>query len=308
MNKQETEFTTSLIGKTLNIPAAEAASLLFEIKEDGSGELKEGVLQVLLDKDTARVQKLKDAEKTAFDNGYKKSQGEALTKFEKDLKDKYSIATDKQGVDLIDFVVTEKLKAQGGELDDDKIKKSSPYLKMVETLTKEKNEAVATETEKYNTLNSQIQKESTFSEISKKAMEVITELNPILPESKEKAEAQIKRLVKELGSEFTFEIKDGKMLISKDGKLHEDSHGHMIDFKDLVKQKANEVWDFKQGEQRASAGNSNDDKGGKGTGTGGYKGPAPKDQAEYLKFIGEATDDVTKQEITKVWVASQPKN
>ena len=304
MNKQETDFTIALIGKTLNIPAAEAASLLFETKEDGSGELKENILQTLLDKDAARVQKIKDEGKASFDNGYSKAKGEALSKFEKDLKDKFAIATDKQGVELIDFVVSEKLKSQGGELDDDKIKRSTPYLKMIEALTKEKDETVQAEIKKFNDLKDSIQKESTFSEISSKAMDIINELNPILPESKEKAQAQIKRLLKELGSEYTFEIKEGKTLVLKDGKLLEDSHGHMIDFKEIVKSKANEVWDFKQGQNRQGSGNSNDGKGDAGSGDKGYKGPTPKNQEEYLKLISEAKDDNTRIEITKAYTAT----
>jgi hypothetical protein len=305
MNKQETEFVKTLLGKTLAIPADEAASLLFDIKEDGSGELKDGVLQVVLDKDAARVQKLKDAEKTAFDNGYKKSQGEALSKFEKDLKEKFAISTDKQGIDLIEFVVTEKLKASGGELDDEKIKKSSPYLKMVDQLKQEKDAAVKAETDKFNELNSKIQKESTFSEVSKAALEVITGLNPILPNTKEKADAQIKRFMKDLGDEYGFEVKDGKILILKDGKVLEDKHGHMVEFKDIVKSMANERWDFAEGEPRKGTGNSNDDSGDKGGNKGGYKGPIPKNDTEYMDLIGKAKDDNERIQITEAWTANQ---
>jgi uncharacterized membrane protein YheB (UPF0754 family) len=304
MTKSEIEFVTTLVGKTLNTPAAEAASLLFEIKEDGSGDLKDTALQALLDKDSARIQKIKDEGKTLFDNGYKKAQGEALTKFEKDLKEKFGITTDKQGVELIELVVTEKLKSQGGELDDEKIKRSSAYLAMVDKLTKEKADAVKAETDKFNELQTSIQRESTFSEISKAAEKIINELNPILPESKEKANAQINRLIKELGSEYSFEIKDGKTIVLKDGKVLEDKHGHMVDFKEIVKSKASEVWDFKQGQQRQSAGNNNN-AGGNGDGNKGYAGPIPKNADEYMEMIKSAPDDATKQEITKVWTAQK---
>lgn len=136
-------------------------------------------------------------------------------------------------------------------------------------------------------------------------MDIITELNPILPESKDKAEAQIKRLLKDLGNEYSFEIKDGKTLVLKDGKLLEDSHGHMIDFKEIVKSKANEVWDFKQGEKREGSGNSNDKSGGAGSETTGYKGVVPKDDVEYLKLITEAKDDAARIEITKAFTANK---
>ncbi len=301
MNKKEIDFITALIGKTLNTPAAEAASLLFEeIKEDGSGELKDGVLQVLYDKDAERIQKVKDEGKPLFDNGYKKAQGEALTKFEKDLKEKYNVSTDKQGVELIEFVVTEKLKATGGELDDEKIKRSTAYLNMIDKLTKEKDEAVTAKAKEFDDLKSSIQKESTFSEVSKKAFDIITELKPILPATKEKAEAQMKRLLKDLGDEYGFEVKDGKILVTKDGKILEDKHGHMVDFKEIVKTKASEVWDFQEGEQRSGTGNSNDtDDNGKGS--KGYNGPKPKDDKEYMDMIGKAKTDQERIDITKAW-------
>lgn len=317
MTKEEIQFVTGLVEKTIGTPASEAASLLFEVKDDGSGDLKSNALQTYLDKDKERVAKFKTEATEAHDKGYKKAQGEALTKFEKDLKEKHGISSDKQGLELIEFLVTEKLKTTGSEQDEDKIKRSKVYQDMVQKLSKDKEDAVATETKKFQDLQSSIQKESTFKTVSELVLNfVTTELMPILPEGKtadgkSKADIQLQKFVKDLVAEYEIEVKDGKVLLSKEGKLLEDSHGKMLDIKEVTKAKASELWDFKEGEARKGAGNKNDgddnkDKG--GDGDKGYKGPIPKSENEYLEMIKKAPDDASKQQITKAWVDNKPKS
>lgn len=314
MTKDEINFVTELVSKTIGTPASEAAALLFDVKADESGDLKSSALQILLDKDKERVAKFKTEATNAHDKGYQKAQAEALSKFEKDLKEKHGISSDKQGLELIEFLVTEKLKTTGNEQDDDKIKRSKVYQDMVQNLTKQKEEAVATEAKKFETLQSSIQKESTFKTVSELVLSyVTTELMPILPEGKtadgkSKADIQLQKFVKDLVAEYEIEVKDGKVLLSKEGKLLEDSHGKMLDIKEVTKAKASEVWDFKEGEARKGAGNSNNGgDGDKGNGNKGYQGPVPKSENEYLEMIKTAPDDATKQQITKVWVDNKPK-
>lgn len=316
MIKSEINFVTELVQKTLNISQTEAASLLFDIKDDESGELKATALQTLLDKDKIRVQTFKDDATKAHDKGYQKAQAEALTKFEKDLKDKYGLTSDKQGIELIEQVVMEKLKADpNANQDEEKIKRSKVYLDMVDRLTKEKTSALEVETKKFNDLQTSIQKESTFKTFSETVSDyVMKELMPILPEGKtaegkSKADIQLQKFIRDLSSEYEIEIRDGKILLAKDGKLLEDLHGRPLDLKDVTKAKASEVWDFKEGEARTGTGNSNNNGSAATGGTDkGYKGPIPKSETEYLDMVKKAPDDKTKQEITKVWVANQPKN
>lgn len=302
------ELLLAFVGKTLNIPAEEVATLLFD-KVDESEVIKASALESLLEKDKGRIQKFVEDRQTYFNNGYKKAQGEALSKFEKEIKDKFEVTEDKQGLDLIESILSSKLKSQGGELDDEKIKRSPLYLSTIERLNKEKEEAIKAESNKLNELQTRIQKESTFKTISERAIDFIKELNPILPEGKtpegkSKAEIQISKLLKELGSEYDFEIKENKLLVIKDGKVLEDPHGNMIDFKEIVKNKASEVWDFKQGENRQGTGNSND-RGEGGNGGKGYTGQKPKTQDEYVKFIQDAKTPEERIAITNVWRESQ---
>ncbi len=316
MTKEEINFVTDFVSKTIGTPASEAASLLFDIKaEDESGVLKATALTSLLDKDKARVQTFKDEATQAHDKGFKKAQSEALTKFESDLKAKHGITSDKQGLDLIDFVVTEKIKADpGANQDEEKIKRSKLYLDTVDRLTKEKNDAVSVETKKFTDLQTSIQKESTFKSVSETVLDYIkTELMPILPEGKtpegkSKADIQLEKFVKDFSSEYEIEVKDGKILLSKEGKLLEDPHGRRLDIKDLVKARASEVWDFKEGEARQGTGNKNNGSGGAGNADKGYTGPIPKSKEEYVEMIKKSPDEKTSQEITKVWMENKPKN
>jgi len=309
MTKEEVKFFTDLVVTTLGVQPTEVASLLLEIKDDETGDLKPDALKTLLDKSAVRVAAFKEAETKAYDKGVSKTKAETLSKFESDLKEKYGINSDKQGIDLIEEVVTAKIKSQGGELDDEKIKKSPVFLSTVERLTKEKDDAVKAEAQKLNELQTKIQKESTFKTIAEQANDVLKGLNPILPEGKTpegklKAEIQISKFLKELGDDFGFEIIDGKTVVTKDGKVLEDVHGNRIDFKEIVKSRASELWDFKQGEQRQGTGNNNN----AGTAAGankGYSGPAPKDSAEYSRMIGEAKTLEEKQGIMESWESSQ---
>lgn len=312
MTKEEIKFVSDLVTTTLGVQQTEIASVLFDIKEDETGEIKADALKTLLDKSAVRVASFKEAETKAHDKGYSKAKAESITKFETELKEKYAIASDKQGAELIEFLVSEKIKGQGGELDEEKIKRSPIYLNTVEKLNKEKELAVKAESDKFNELNTKIQKESTFKTIAEQAKAVLDELKPILPtgqtpEGKSKAEIQVQRFLNQLGSEYGFEMIDGNLLVTKDGKVLEDAHSNRIPLKDLVKKHASELWDFQEGEQRSGTGNSNNG-GGAGAGASGskkYSGPAPKDAAEYSSMIAKATTLEEKQGIMEAFESAQ---
>lgn len=308
MTKEEVKFVSDLVVTTLGVQPTEIASILFDIKEDETGEIKTDALKILLDKSAVRVAEFKAKETQAHDRGHSKAKAESISKFETELKEKFGITSEKQGIELIEFAVAEKLKGQGVDLDEEKIKRSSIYLNTIDRLTKEKELAIKAEVDKFNELETKIQKESTFKTIAEQANEVLNLLKPILPEGKtadgkSKADIQKERFLRELGSDFGFEIKDGKTLVTKDGKILEDAHGNMIDFKEIVKQRASELWDFQEGQQRAGTGNKNDD-----ASSGAnkkYNGPAPKDATEYSTMIAKATTLEEKQGIMQMWEEGQ---
>ena len=313
MNKQEMEFVTQLVTTTLGVQQTEIASVLFDIKEDDTAEVKPEALKFLLDKSAVRVASFKEAETKAHDKGFSKAKAEAISKFETELKEKLGVTSDKQGLELIEFAISEKIKAAGGEIDEEKIKRSPVYLKTLERLEKDKADAVKAAEDKFNELNNKIQKESTFKTIAEQANAVLDELKPILPtgqtaEGKSKAEIQRQRFLNELSSEYGFEIQDGKILVTKDGKILEDAHGNMIPLKDIVKNRASELWDFQQGEQRAGTGNNNNAAGANnGGGVKKYNGPAPKTAEEYSSMIGKAETIEERKEIMQLWEEGQKK-
>jgi hypothetical protein len=100
--------------------------------------------------------------------------------------------------------------------------------------------------------------------------------------------------------EYEFEVKeDGKVIALKDGKVVEDAHGHALSFEAIVKQKADAIWDYKQGDSRGGTGNNND---GGGTGNDkGYKGPVPKSEQESTELMSKATDATVMEQITEAW-------
>ncbi len=311
MKQNEKQTITAFIGKTLNLPAEEVAALF---KADGDEEtFSETALDSLLKHDATRVQNFTSKSQEFFDNGYKKAQKEALTKFEKDIKEKYGVSEDKQGLDLIESVVMAKIKAQGGELDEEKIKRSAVYINAVEKLNKEKEEALTQAETKYKALEKSVSSEKINSTIRSAAKEIILSLNPILPEGKtadgkSKADIQVQKLIDELISSHEFEINGDKTLIIKDGKALEDPHGNKVDFKKYVAEKASLMWDFKEGTPRAGTGNNNDGDDGASKGAKkGYQGPAITSPDQYLELMGKAKDEAEKIEITKAWNQS-PEN
>jgi hypothetical protein len=303
MKQQEKQTITAFIGRTLNLPAEEVAALF---KADGDEEtFSDTALDSLFKHDATRVQNFTAKNQEFFDNGVKKERKEALSRFEKEIREKFNVTEDKQGLDLIESVVMAKIKAQGGDLDEEKIKRSDVYLKAVERLIKEKDEAVTEATTKYKTLEQTIASDKINSSIRSSAKEIIMSLNPILPEGKTgdgklKSDIQVERLVDELISQHQFEIKGDKTLIIKDGKVMEDPHGNIIDFKKYVSEKASYVWDFKEGEARKGTGNNNDNDGNSGA-KKGYQGPAIESSEQYMKLMAEAKDEETKMEITKAY-------
>lgn len=304
MEVAEKQIITAFLGRTLNIPTEEVAALF---KADGDKEtFSETALDSLLKHDATRVQNFSSKNQEFFDNGFKKAQKEALSKFEKDIKEKFNVSEDKQGLDLIESVVMAKVKAQGGELDEEKIKRSDVYLKALDKLTKEKEEAVNDVTTKYKNLEQSIASDKINGSIRSSAKEVIMSLNPILPEGKtaegkSKADIQVERLIDELINSHQFEIKGEKTLIIKDGKVLEDPHGNMVDFKKYVSEKAANMWDFKEGQQRQGTGNSNDNNGSAQGAKKGYQGPVINNADEYMSAMGKAKDDTEKMDITKAW-------
>ena len=101
--------------KSLNVSEDDLKEILVEDAE--KGVLKEGALDALLAKDSKRVSDLKDDYKSKNDDHYNRGKSEALTKLEGELKSEFSIESDKNGLELVQEVVNQKVtkaKEEGG--------------------------------------------------------------------------------------------------------------------------------------------------------------------------------------------------
>lgn len=236
----EKEVLNGLLSTAYQMDETGVASLY---NEDGS-ELKKEALQVLLDKDAQRIQGLKPDTKKFFDDGYKKAQSETLSKFEKELAEKYKLKSEKKGIELIDDLVSQYVK-EGGT-DEEKIKKSKPYLDAIEALQKEKDELLNQKNQEFENFKKQVEQDRAFNQVSSEALVIFENLKPILPEDAAKATNLKKIFVEEL-KQYKYEMREGAIIIlDKDGNDATDTHGHRIKFDSLVRLTAEKYFEFYQ--------------------------------------------------------------
>ncbi len=285
----------AFLAKTLNLTEAEVASLLYA-NDDGT-EIKPDALAQLIAKDATRVERFKTERQTFFDNGYKKAQKEALTSIEKELKEKFALASDKQGVELVEEIVSTAL-GKGVQMDEDKVKVHPAFIKEMNTLKAQLKEANATWEKKYNDRETSITKEKTFDSIKSKTRQLIESMKPVMPKDAAKAEKQWQLFLNDLAG-YEFSVTDDTISILKEGKVLEDKHGNRINFDAFIKEAA--PWEFESGTSKSSAGNDNN--GGAGTGaTNVTQGKLkytkdkdgkititnpPKDKKEYVEAMAD---------------------
>ena len=94
---------TGLLSKAYNFDNGKIAELIKDGETELSEDQQKEILQKLLDEDAKRVEAIKKSvdTKPAFQDGFKKAQGEILKKFEKDLKEKFGLESDKMGLELV---------------------------------------------------------------------------------------------------------------------------------------------------------------------------------------------------------------
>ena len=278
---------TGLLSKAYNFDNGKIAELF----KDGETELSEQqqteILNKILEIDAQRVENIKKSvdKKDAFQDGFKKAKSEVLTDFEKGLKEKFGVESDKTGLELVEEVVSKKSEGgQGGDVTEDAIKRSKVFQDMESNLKKQIT-TVKTEYEtKINEIQDGYKAEQTFSNVSQKALQIFNGLNPILPQNKTVADNQVKFFVNTL-KDFKFDVQDERIVVmDKDGKVIEDGHGNSRSFEDIVKETASGLFEF-----RANNGGSGSGNGGQGQGGSGssYAGNVPKTFEELEKVMGD---------------------
>ena len=280
---------TGLLSKAYNYDNGKIAELF----KDGETELSEQqqteILNKILEIDAQRVENIKKSvdKKDAFQDGFKKAKSEVLTDFEKGLKEKFGIESDKTGLELVEEVVSKKSEGgQGGDVTEDAIKRSKVFQDMESNLKKQVT-TVKTEYEtKINEIQDGYKAEQTFSNVSQKALQIFNGLNPILPQNKTVADNQVKFFVNTL-KDFKFDVQDERIVVmDKDGKVIEDGHGNSRSFEDIVKETASGLFEFKANNGGSGSGNGGQGQGGSGS---SYAGNVPKTFEELEKVMSDTS-------------------
>lgn len=280
---------TGLLSKAYNFDNGKIAELF----KDGETELSEQqqteILNKILEIDAQRVENIKKSvdKKDAFQDGFKKAKSEVLTDFEKGLKEKFGVESDKTGLELVEEVVSKKSEGgQGGDITEDAIKRSKVFQDMESNLKKQIT-TVKTEYEtKINEIQDGYKAEQTFSNVSQKALQIFNGLNPILPQNKTVADNQVKFFVNTL-KDFKFDVQDERIVVmDKDGKVIEDGHGNSRSFEDIVKETASGLFEFKANNGGSGSGNGGQGPGGSGS---SYAGNVPKTFEELEKVMSDTS-------------------
>lgn len=281
---------TGLLSKAYNFDNGKIAELFKDGETELSEDQQKEILQKLLEEDAKRVEAIKKSvdTKPAFQDGFKKAQGEILTKFEKDLKEKFNLESDKMGLELVEELVSKKSEGgQSGELTEDAIKRSKVFQDMESNLKKQIKQTETDFQNKINEIQDGYKAEQTFSNVSQKALQIFNGLNPILPQNKTVADNQVKFFVNTL-KDFKFDVQDERIVVmDKDGKVLEDGHGNSRSFEDIVKETASGLFEFKANNGGSGSGNGGQQ--GQGGSGSSYAGNVPKTFEELEKVMSDTS-------------------
>ena len=281
---------TGLLSKAYNFDNGKIAELFKDGETELSEEQQTEILNKILEIDAQRVENIKKSvdKKDAFQDGFKKAKSEVLTDFEKGLKEKFGVESDKTGLELVEELVSKKSEGgQGGDVTEDAIKRSKVFQDMESNLKKQVT-TVKTEYEtKINEIQDGYKAEQTFSNVSQKALQIFNGLNPILPQNKTVADNQVKFFVNTL-KDFKFDVQDERIVVmDKDGKVLEDGHGNSRSFEDIVKETASGLFEFKANNGGSGSGNGGQQ--GQGGSGSSYAGNVPKTFEELEKVMSDTS-------------------
>jgi hypothetical protein len=245
-------------------------STVYKMEPEKQSELleksEEEIAAELLELDKQRVAQFKEKEKKRFNDGHAKGLTETMSKFEKNLREKYSIEDELTGEELVDRIIElkaeESAKAGAGrpaKVTEEDIKKSPLYIQMQQA-----NAAALKKVEdewktKFEGREKEIQRQQVLQKVQKSALTTLEEMNPILPEDAKIAAKYKEWFLKELEQYQYEETENGFVVKDSEGNPVEDGHGKLRSFEDLVKDAAHGSFTFNVSQQRSSLGNGKPD-------------------------------------------------
>lgn len=251
-----------LLSRAYKIDDGKIAELL-----DGENVDENELLSAILNIDKTRVEEIKTSIDTSgkFQDGYAKAKKEERVNFENEIKEKFGVESEKMGTDLIEEILTVKGSGTPSEMSEQEIKKSPVYRTMESAFKTQLTEKETELTNKIKQLENDHKKERSFLTVKERASKILTDLDPVLPKIGKVAETHKATFFNALNS-YDFETADdGSVIVSKDGKIIEDGHGHSRNFDEIVKDLAGNYFEFAENNGGQNAGNKNT--GGAGSGT-----------------------------------------
>lgn len=285
--KTEREVLQGLLTQAYGLSEEGVASLYNEEKT----ELLPDAYEKILESDRVRISKFKADEKKIREESYGRAKREVMSDYEKQIREKYQLQSDKQGVELIDDLV-ESYRSQGGggDLTDEQIKKSKLFLDYVENTKKEYQTKLDEKENELVKFKAEVAEKETWYTAKEAANAILESLKPILPEDATKANQWKNIYLNELRS-LKREMRDGKIiLLDEDGKDLQDGHGNRISFEAKAKEIAEKYFEFAEGNQR---GNPNG-----GNGGGGQRKFVFTSDEDYLSQKAKETDPKVKQDMS----------
>jgi hypothetical protein len=253
---------------------------------DAENATNDSIAAALIAEDAVRVSSLKKQNadnKDSFNQGYAKATKEQRTAFEKEIKEALGVDSENTGIDLINEVIAAKAPAGdkgAATLTDEDVKKHSVYQTMERNFKKQLKETTEAKVAEIEKLQNDYKANETFYSVRDKAGVILQGLNPILAKNPKVAATIQNQFFNELKGYGFEQQADGSLLPTKESKVQTDAHGHTITFDDLVKNTAENYFEFQANNGGGNAGNEN-----KGSAQGGGSAAktfkSDKEAAEY---------------------------
>lgn len=269
---REQEILMGVLGKTLKMSNEDVGNLIY----DGDN-ISETAVEKILNADAERVKRIrKEVQDESFNNGHKKGFEETMSKFEAQVRDRYGVKSEAQGIDLVEEAILKNQKTSVGA---DDVRKHPTYLELERsTIRKEEYNKVVNDFEGFK---KKIDRDGMMGKVQGKAKEILMKMNPIIEDNQRVSNRRMEMFLSEF-NEFDYEFEEdlGLILPVKDGKRVMDKHGNPVGFESLVRQKAENNFELSQ-QTRQSAGNKNG---------GGVTINVPRSKEEYLRAVTNETD------------------
>lgn len=243
-------FATAILGMD-----EQGVSALLEAE----GSFKDDALEVLKATDAKRIAKVKGDVDGMSRERYSLGKKEALTKLEQEVKDKFGIQSDKQGLELLEEAV-EIARAKlpkGDTLKEEDIKKLPLYRTLEQQLQAQEQTFAQKLDAALKAKDAEHNRERVSNMVKAEAQDFLNTLDPILHDDPVKrATFQALYLDQVASLSYQVENDNGKasfLLLDKDGKRLEDQHGHPVKVNEKWKAIASSIYDFKVSEERHSA-------------------------------------------------------